>query len=451
MGSGRRLLPVAAAVTLALVLAGCTASSTSGSAGVVTVTSETTAGAGSSDAGGSSGQVTVSGGDDASANGSAAASSPTTSTSTKPVVLPPVAKVSASPAFGSKNLSPSAPIAIKVDKGVITTLTFTNPQGKKVKGTMSADHTTWTLGEVLGFGKTYTVHGSSRGIDNKRVDFKGTYTMLGEENEADVYITPGDGEVVGIGQSVILKFPSEPVDKAAIEKALTITTSPKVEGAWGWIHHDDGWGIDWRPKDYWPANTKVHVEAKIYGLKIAPGQYASSDLTSDFTIGRAQVVYADASSFQIVVKTGCKGKDDPDACAQTVATYPASYGSGDDVGDANRVTRSGIHVVNEMLPVHQMSNPAYGYSNVTEYWDVRISNNGEFIHQNQGTVGDQGSVNVSHGCINLSAENAEAFFHSSLIGDPVEVTGTSVDLSSADGDMFDWTLSWSQWKALSAL
>ena len=46
-------------------------------------------------------------------------------------------------------------------------------------------------------------------------------------------------------------------------------------------------------------------------------------------------------------------------------------------------------MVNELLPVHKMSNPAYGYVDVTEYWDVRISDNGEFIHQNQGTVGDR--------------------------------------------------------------
>ena len=59
----------------------------------------------------------------------------------------------------------------------------------------------------------------------------------------------------------------------------------------------------------------------------------------------------------------------------------------------------------------KMSNPAYGYTNITEHWAVRISNNGEFIHQNQDTVDDQGVVNVSHGCINLSAESAEEYFN----------------------------------------
>ena len=54
---------------------------------------------------------------------------------------------------------------------------------------------------------------------------------------------------------------------------------------------------------------------------------------------------------------------------------------------------------------------------------MRISDNGEFIHQNQDTVADQGVVNVSHGCINLSAESAQAYFESAIYGDPVEVTG----------------------------
>jgi lipoprotein-anchoring transpeptidase ErfK/SrfK len=95
-----------------------------------------------------------------------------------------------------------------------------------------------------------------------------------------------------------------------------------------------------------------------------------------------------------------------------------------------------------------MSNPAHGYSNVPEKWAVRISDNGEFIHQNQDTVGDQGVVNVSHGCINLSADSARAYFQSAIYGDPVEVTGTSVQLSAADGDIYDWALTWDQWQAI---
>ena len=108
----------------------------------------------------------------------------------------------------------------------------------------------------------------------------------------------------------------------------------------------------------------------------------------------------------------------------------------------------GIHIVMDKQETTLMSNPAYGYSNVPERWAVRISDNGEFIHQHPYTVADQGVVNVSHGCVNLSAQSAQAYFDSAIYGDPVEVTGTSVQLSADDGDIYDWALSWDQWKAL---
>ena len=34
---------------------------------------------------------------------------------------------------------------------------------------------------------------------------------------------------------------------------------------------------------------------------------------------------------------------------------------------------------------------------------------------------------------------------STLLGDPVEVTGTKINLSPADGDLFDWAYTWPQW------
>jgi len=82
---------------------------------------------------------------------------------------------------------------------------------------------------------------------------------------------------------------------------------------------------------------------------------------------------------------------------------------------------------------------------------VRISDNGEFIHENPNTVADQGVDNVSHGCINLSPANAQAYFDSALVGGPVEITGTSVQLSTRDGDVFDYTVPWSEWQNISAL
>ena len=315
-----------------------------------------------------------------------------------------------------------APVTISVSRGTISQLSFTNPEGAAVNGTLSADQTSWTLAEPLGYGRTYTVSGSAVGTDGKPVAITGTYTTVTPVEEITTSISPGDGDVVGVAAPVIVHFGYEPADKAAIEKSLKITTTPQVEGAWAWIKHDgdSNPSLDWRPKDYWPSGTVVHVESNIYGLDFGDGYYGGDNITSDFTIGRNQVVKADANAHNIVVQQD----------GVTVASYDASYGSGDEIGDPNRVTRSGIHVVMDKQQTTKMSNPAYGYVNVTEHWAVRISDNGEFIHQNQGTVNDQGVDNVSHGCINLSASSAEEYYNSAIYGDPVEVTGTSVPLSS---------------------
>jgi hypothetical protein len=63
----------------------------------------------------------------------------------------------------------------------------------------------------------------------------------------------------------------------------------------------------------------------------------------------------------------------------------------------------------------------------------------------------QGSSNVSHGCVNLSLADAKAYYDMAIYGDPVEVTGSGVALSAKDGDIWDWTLSWDEWRKLSAL
>jgi hypothetical protein len=53
--------------------------------------------------------------------------------------------------------------------------------------------------------------------------------------------------------------------------------------------------------------------------------------------------------------------------------------------------------------------------------------------------------------VNLSTENAQQYFDSAIFGDPVEVTGSPVPLSLADGDVADWTVPWNQWVTMSAL
>lgn len=367
----------------------------------------------------------------------AAPSSQTFSTSAAPTT-PAGPVVKAAPAFGSDNLTPRGPIMINVDGGTIASLQFSNPAGAAVQGVLSKDKRTWTLAEPLGYDKTYTVDGTAVAATGARSPISGTFSTLDPARTVRATITPGDDAVVGVAAPVIVSFAVEPADRAAIAKAVTITTTPKVAGAWVWIQHDDQrWALDFRPAKYWPAGTKVHVQADMYGLKFADRAYGAADLTSDFTIGRNQVVKADVNSHYLRVFRD--GKE--------VSTYPASFGKGD---TPDTITRSGIHVVNEKFDEKLMSNPKYGYTNLLERWAVRLSDNGEFIHANPSTLDDQGKTNVSHGCVNLSSDDAKAYFDTAIYGDPVEITGTTMDLGPSDGDIFDWSYSWSEWKNLEA-
>lgn len=350
----------------------------------------------------------------------------------------PVAKVTLAPAAAAKNVNPIAPVSVTVADGTIDQIALTNATGKQVTGELAADKHSYKITEALGYGATYTWSGTAIGTDLKPVPIDGAFSTLAPKNAVPATLNVGDNQEVGIGAPIILQFKASVQNKAAVEKALTVTTNPPTEGAWAWFPDDNGGSrLHWRPKDYWVPGTTVHVAAKLYGLDLGGGNYGYTDLTSDFRIGRSQIVKANAPSHRMqVVRDG-----------QVVFDFAVSYGEGN---EARNVTRSGVHVVTEKYEDFVMSNPPY-YTNARERWAVRISNNGEFIHANPESLSAQGSSNVTNGCINLSPGDAQAFFPTALYGDPVEVTGTSIPLSAADGDLYDWTIDWSTWKGLSAL
>lgn len=351
----------------------------------------------------------------------------------------PVAEVSFSPALDSTDASPVGEISVTVKDGVLNPdVQLTNANGRVVAGTMSEDRTTFSITEPLGYGGQYTWAGSATGNDRQTVPVAGTFATVIPQNQIGVVINIADGQEVGVAAPLIIKFDEVVTDKKAVEQALKVTTTPETEGSWGWLGEDGGSRVHWRTKDYYQPGTKVSMVAKLYGLDHGDGYYGEADVTSDFVIGRNQVVLADAGSHQIVVQND----------GTTLMTLPCSYGEGD--LDRN-VTRSGIHVVSEKHEDFYMSNPAAGYFNVRERFAVRISNNGEFIHANPDTVGVQGSSNVTNGCINLSLGDAEQYFNTAVYGDPVEVTNTRIPLSEADGDIYDWTYDWDTWKSMSAL
>lgn len=334
---------------------------------------------------------------------------------------------------------PTAAVGVTVRDGWFQRAALTSPAGKVLTGVFNRDRTRYTITEPLGYNAVYTWSGSVVGHDGSAVPVAGSVATVIPTAVIDGGFQLSDGQTVGVAAPVILQFDGPITDKAAVERALSVTTDPPVEGSWAWLPDEvQGARAHWRSRDYFPAGTKVSVGAKLYGLAFGDGAYGAQDMSLEFSIGRRQVVKAEVTShrMQVIRDEG------------VIMDFPCSYGQAD---KARNITRNGIHVVSEKYADFYMSNPAAGYNHIHERWAVRISNNGEFIHANPNSASAQGNSNVTNGCINLSTADAEQYYASAIYGDPVEVTGSSIQLSYADGDIWDWAVSWDTWVSMSAL
>lgn len=54
--------------------------------------------------------------------------------------------------------------------------------------------------------------------------------------------------MVGIGQPIAVQFDENIPDRKAAEAAITVTTTPAVEGAFYWVNNRE---VRWRPENYW--------------------------------------------------------------------------------------------------------------------------------------------------------------------------------------------------------
>ncbi|WP_447004650.1 L,D-transpeptidase [Saccharothrix isguenensis] len=347
---------------------------------------------------------------------------------------PPVVKVTTAPADGAADVPVNVPAQVTVAEGVLDEVALTNPEGQPVKGELADDKKSWSSTEPLGYGKSYTYAGRATGTDGRPVELKGTFTTINPAVQVRATLFPGDNQTMGVAVPIKVEFDADIADRATVEKALTVTNSAGVQGSWGWLSSRE---VHYRPEDYWPANTEVHVEAKLYGVPYGGGAFGRADVTSDFTIGRNQVVKIDTPSHQLVVQRD----------GQTVASYPASFGRD---ADPELTTPNGTFVVMQKDPQFSFDNPRYGYTNVVKKWAVRFSNHGEFIHENNDNAENIGKNNTSHGCANLLEADAKAFYDSALVGDPVEVTG-SITTLPPQYDWYDWQIPWAQWRTMSAL
>jgi len=324
----------------------------------------------------------------------------------------------------------------------LSSLKVVDGDGKPVDGVLGAKGTSWVSAGPIGPGASWswTATTAQGAVGDGKVASAPAIRTVGATANIGVDWT------VGIAAPIIVKFKTAVTDKAAVEKYLKVLMRPagskgrwtEAVGSWAWLPDSaPNSEVHFRTKKYWPAHTEVHVVLPLARLDWGGGTTGVQDFDWQFTVGRSQIVIADARKHNIVIyRDGAK-----------VATYPASYGLD---SDPIRNTRTGINVVTDKLQTVEMKSKLFHYDEI-EHWAVRFNNNGQFIHANPDTVQYQGHSNVSHGCINLSTKNGKAYYETAIYGDPVDVRGTKVKLSKTRTEIYDWALSWKQWKAMSAL
>jgi lipoprotein-anchoring transpeptidase ErfK/SrfK len=350
----------------------------------------------------------------------------------------PHLRLSTTPPDGAAEVRPDALVTAMAQYGVITGAELTPDDGAPAAGTLAPDGSGWSsAGATLAPASRYHV---TLALDTPRgpVRRRWSFSTLKPTRVLTAELSPGDGDIVGVGQPVVLHFGSAVKDRAAVERRLHVLATPPVVGSWHWFGDRE---VHYRPNVYWPAGTKVAVAAALTGVDGGGGVWGERDHTASFAVGDAHVSVVDVQQHTMTVTSN----------SRTVNVYPQSAGS------PKYPTMGGVHVVLERQADVIMDSATNGiprdspdgyYEHV--YWDVRISNGGEFVHAAPWSLSAQGSDNVSHGCVNLSPQNATEFFAFSRRGDIVRVVGSSRP-PEPDAGTNDWNMSWAQWLAGSAL
>ncbi|MDP9861700.1 MULTISPECIES: L,D-transpeptidase [Streptosporangium] len=310
-------------------------------------------------------------------------------------------------------------------------------RGGLLPGTLSADGTQWRSRGTAAPGTSYQVSATAVNPAGKVTQTTTSFSTVKADKTfaIETFVPNKDmtGLTVGVGMPVMITFDQPITDRVSVERNLLVHTSKPVFGAWHWF---DDKTVHFRPKEFWPAHTKVRVEARLAGVRGGEGLYGARNQRIEFKIGRSQITRGSTDSHHLTVRRD----------GRRVREMPMSAGQG---GTWKYYTTSGIHLAMSREPVTVMTSPGIGpgqagYYQMTVYNTVRISNSGEYVHSAPWSVGSQGNSNVSHGCVNVSPANAKWFIDNTLIGDPIIITGSPRVLEPTNG-WGHWQENWKQW------
>jgi lipoprotein-anchoring transpeptidase ErfK/SrfK len=340
---------------------------------------------------------------------------------------------SISPGSGATGAGTASGITVDAENGgKITGVTVTT-KGDKVTGALNAAGTEWHSAWALNNATRYTVTADGTSAQGHPVTATSTFTTQTPKSTFRTLIYEGYNQTYGVGMPIMLTF-SQPVkDKAAVERALTLTTSKPVIGSWYW---DGDEHVYFRPRDYWPADTAVSLDARLNGVDAGDGVYGAENLTQTFDIGQSVIAVASTSTHQTQIYVG----------GQLRYNWPIS------TGRTTMPTPDGTYLtVQKGNPVRMIGGKkgTPGYYNEMVNYAVRFTFSGDYYHAAPWSVVSQGFSNVSHGCVNLSPADAKIYYKMVIPGDPITIA------SSPRGGVWDngwteWFYDWQQYLAGSA-
>ncbi|MFE7663245.1 L,D-transpeptidase family protein [Streptomyces celluloflavus] len=353
----------------------------------------------------------------------------------------PETKVTVAPAGGGAAAKLGSDISVRADGGKLTSVEVKDDKGAKVDGQLAGDGASWKSDGKVKPKTTYTVQAKAKSTGGKESSATSTFTTEAADKVNKLTNQPGNGDTVGTGMPISILFDNSVAkdQRAEIEKALKVTTQPKVEGAWGWVKDWSGKDrIDWRPKTYWPSGTKVSVKGGLSGINSGKGGWFARDYDFDFSIGVDHKAVIDVPAHTLTMYENGK----------PVGTITGSAGSPADP------TRGGIHTVRSKNAAETMKSETIGFGNqwsLDSKWVTHLTASGTFLHSapwNQSL----GVVNNSHGCFGMSTSDAKRIYDFLPIGSTVEVKGTTSTKKTDVGNGLEvWQENWQQWQQRSAL
>ncbi|MDT0321591.1 L,D-transpeptidase [Streptomyces millisiae] len=361
------------------------------------------------------------------------------------------AVISITPDDAADNVGINDDVQVSVEDGTLDSVTMTATEsGTEITGTISADQTTWLPDAQLERATQYQIDVQASDREGRAAHETRTFTTVSPENSFIGYFTPEDGSTVGVGMPVSLNFDKPITNRAEVEAAVEITASSGQEVVGHWFNETR---LDFRPEDYWEANTEVTVNLDWDGVEGADGVTGVQDRTFSFTVGRSQISTVDVESKQMqVVRDG-----------EVLRTLPISAGS------EETPTYNGQMVISEKHEETRMNGATVGFTDDDgegEYdipdvpHAMRLSTSGTFVHGNYwASDGVFGSTNTSHGCIGLNDEqgadddttDAAWFFDESMLGDVIVVVNSPDEEMAPDNGLNGWNMDWTEWQAGSAL